>query len=623
MEKSMTDIVEIAEGIVFGSANKELMHNNANKDSSRVSVQKNMIAGEVAKLAAHKYVPEHVLTAHNKGEIHFHDMDESPLYPMYNCCLVDLKGMLENGFKMGNADIETPKSISTACAVTAQIIAQVACAQYGGVSLNRLDEVLAPYVQKTYEKELSFAKQFMDNDKAVVAATKRTLKEVEDATQGLEYEVNTLFTSQGQTPFVTFGFGLGTSWQARAVQEGILKTRIKGLGKQGRTAIFPKLVFMMDENINIKKGDPNYDIKQLAIECAGKRNYPDVLNMPMLRKSGGGCAPMGCRSFLHYWEDDNGVPVWDGRNNLGVVSVNLPHIAMESEGNVEKFWEILDQRLEVCKDGLMARIDRLRGVKAKVAPILYCEGALGFRLDPEDEIMQVFENGRASISLGYIGMNEMCNAIFGTEEHMLTSAMKQEFALKVTEYMKKRCNTWKEDTGWAFGLYSTPSESLCDRFCRLDQKTFGTHKGVTDRDYYTNSFHLDVEKQVSPMVKIDFESPYHKWASGGHISYVEIPNIQQDLRQVYIETVWDYAAQFLPYFGTNNRINKCHECGSSHVTATNGYFSCKACGNDNVKTLEVTERVCGYLGSAVDRPWIHGKQREYEGRVQHELKTYK
>lgn len=422
-----------------------------------------------------------------------------------------------------------------------------------------------------------------------------------------------------QTPFVTFGFGLGTSWQARAVQEGILKTRIKGLGKQGRTAIFPKLVFMMDEGINIKKGDPNYDIKKLAITCAGKRNYPDVLNMPRLRASGGGCAPMGCRSFLHQWHDKSGAEVWDGRNNLGVVSLNLPRVALDVEGDETLFWLLLEERLEVAKAGLMARIDRLQGVKAKVAPILYCAGALGFRLDPEDEIMQVFEDGRASISLGYIGLHEMCNAMFGVEAHILKDEVKQKFAQKVVAFLKATTLKWKEGTGWSFSLYSTPSESLCDRFCRIDQSKYGSVLGVTDRDYYTNSFHLDVEKKVSPITKIDFEAPYHMLATGGHITYVEIPNIKQDVREVYIETVWDYASERVPYFGTNNRINKCHQCDSNQVTAEHGKFSCKACGNEDVASLEVTERVCGYLGSAVQRPWIHGKQREYESRVKHEL----
>lgn len=614
-------LINNVEGIVLGGADSLLLHNNANKAAGRVPVMKNMVAGEVAKDRASSMLRKDILAAHNSGDIHFHDLDESPFYPMYNCCLVDLNGMLTNGFKMGNADIETPKSIATACAITAQIIAQVACHQYGGVSLNRIDEVLAPYVEKSYLKHLSIGRTWMSNDKAVVYATDRTRSEVRDACQALEYEVNTLFTSQGQTPFVTFGFGLGTSWQAREVQKGILETRIRGLGKQGRTAVFPKLVFMMDERINMEEGDPNYDIKRLAIRCAAKRNYPDVLNMPRLRESGGGCAPMGCRSFLHKWEDpETGEEVWDGRNNLGVVSVNLPRIAL-SAVSVETFWSGLDDVLALAKDALMERIERLKGVKASVAPILYQEGALGFRLDPDDDIMQVFDNGRASISLGYIGLHETINAIFGPGGDDVMCKERQLFAQLVVRKLKRATEDWKEDTGWAFGLYSTPSESLCDRFCRLDREVFGDVPGVTDHEYYTNSFHLDVEQKVSPMVKIDFEKPYHKWATGGHITYVEVPNIgskHQDMLDVYIETVWDYAAERLPYFGTNCVIDYCHECNTEcDAEATDKGFACPHCGNSNEKTLEVTKRVCGYLGNPASRPFIHGKQQELIRRVKH------
>jgi len=608
------------QAIVDGTADGTLLNNNANKASERTPVMKNMVAGEVAKEAAKRTLPVDVVQAHEDGDIHYHDMDEAPFYPMFNCSLVDLKSMLETGFKMGNADIETPKSISTACAITAQIIAQVACHQYGGVSLNRLDEVLAPYVDRSYLKHLSTGKKWMDNDKAVVYATDQTRKEVHDACQALEYEVNTLFTSQGQTPFVTFGFGLGTTWQAREIQKGILETRIRGLGKQGRTAIFPKLVFMTDEGVNLTQGDPNYDIKKLAIRCASKRNYPDVLNMPRLRETGGGCAPMGCRSFLHRWENEKGEEVWDGRNNLGVVSINLPRVALQS-ANEEQFWDNLDKVALVAKKALMTRIDRLKTVKAKSAPILYMEGALGFRLKAEDSIMPIFENGRASISLGYIGIHEMVNALFGTDKHIFDSTTRQIFGTRVVAKLAEYTRNWKADTGWAFSLYSTPSESLCDRFCRIDTETYGILKGITDREYYTNSFHLDVEKKVSPMAKIDFEAPYHALATGGRISFVEVPNIgakQQDLLDTYIEAVWDYAAERLPYFGTNGVIDYCHECLSEcDAEATDKGFTCPHCGNSDLSTLEVTKRVCGYLGNPTHRPFIHGKQKELIGRVKH------
>ncbi len=325
-----------------------------------------------------------------------------------------------------------------------------------------------------------------------------------------------------------------------------------------------------------------------------------------------------CRSFLHKWHDPNtGEEVWDGRNNLGVVSINLPRIAIESSTQ-EEFWKLLDERLDICYKALMARIERFKGVKAKVAPILYCEGALGFRLDPEDEILQVFKDGRSSISLGYIGIHEMCNAVFGSDTHTYDSTQKQEFGLAVVKYLKSKTEEWKKESGWAFGLYSTPSESLCDRFCRLDTQEFGSIDGVTDRKYYTNSFHLDVEKRVSPMSKIDYESAYHTYASGGHITYVEVPNIPQESREIYIDTVWKYAADKLPYFGTNCVIDYCHKCmQGGDAKATEHGFACQHCNNTDPNTLEVTKRVCGYLGNPNSRPYIEGKQAEVMTRVKH------
>ena len=618
----MSDLLQKCTEIVEGTASNTLLHNNANKDSSRVNVIKNMLAGEVIKDYARQFLPDKVLQAHDKGYIHFHDMDESPMMPMYNCCLVNLKDMLDNGFTMGNAEIETPKSITTAAAVTVQIIANVASSQYGGVSIDRIDEVLAPYVVKSYEKHLQIAKEWMGNDKAVVFATQQTHKEVDDACQAMEYEINTLYTSQGQTPFITFGFGLGTCWQAKAIQRGILQQRIAGLGRKRKTAIFPKLVYMLDENINMKKGDCNYKIRELAIACAARRNYPDVLSMPQLRKEGGGCTPMGCRSFLHEWRNpESGQLEWAGRNNLGVVSLNIPKLAIEAKGDLNVFKSKLDASIGVAKEALDARVDRLRNVKAKVAPILYCEGALG-RLNPEDSIWQLFDGGRASVSLGYIGLHEAANAMFpDIEEGALKSDVKKTFQLDVIRTLRAATDAWKAEGELGYGLYSTPSESLCDRFCRIDAEEFGTIKGVTDKGYYTNSFHLDVEEKVSPMTKIDFESAFHPIASSGRISYVEVPHIprrQEDLLHIYINEVWEYAKDKTAYFGTNCTIDYCHSCDSDiDAKATPEGYQCPKCGNTNSSTLEVTKRVCGYLGSPNSRPFIDGKQREVIRRVKH------
>ena len=387
-------------------SNVAILNENANKDSKVIPTQRDLLAGIVARHYAKQYLlPKDISHAHDCGEIHYHDLDYAPFFPMFNCMLIDLDGMLTNGFKMGNAEIEPPKSIATATAVTAQIIAQVASHIYGGTTINRIDEILAKFVTISYQKHKKVAEEWnIPNPEAY--AESRTQKECYDAFQSLEYEVNTLHTANGQTPFVTFGFGLGTSWESRLIQESILKVRIKGLGKNHKTAVFPKLVFAIKDGINHKQGDANYDIKQLALECASKRMYPDILNYDkVVEVTGSFKTPMGCRSFLGVYEED-GQQIHDGRNNLGVISLNLPRIAIEAKGDEARFWEILDKRLNLCKKALMTRIARLDGVKARVAPILYMEGACGVRLKEDDNVSEIFKNGRASISLGYIGLHE-------------------------------------------------------------------------------------------------------------------------------------------------------------------------------------------------------------------------
>jgi anaerobic ribonucleoside-triphosphate reductase len=597
-------------------SNVALLNENANKDSKVIPTQRDLLAGIVAKHYAKQHIlPRDVVLAHERGEIHYHDLDYSPFFPMFNCMLIDLKGMLTNGFKMGNAEIEPPKSISTATAVTAQIIAQVASHIYGGTTINRIDEILAPFVTESFRKHQQVAQQWQIPDVAGYAMT-RTEKECYDAFQSLEYEVNTLHTANGQTPFVTFGFGLGTSWESRMIQQSILKNRIAGLGKNRKTAVFPKLVFAIRDGLNHKFGDANYDIKQLALECASKRMYPDILNYDQVVKvTGSFKTPMGCRSFLGTYEE-NGEQIHDGRNNIGVISLNLPRIALEAQGNEERFWQLLDERLLLAKKALMTRIARLEGIKARVAPILYMEGACGVRLKADDNIAEIFKNGRASISLGYIGVHETINALFGAEKHVYDDEQLRAKAVAIVERLKNATESWKEETGYGFSLYSTPSENLCDRFCRLDTSEFGVVAGVTDKGYYTNSFHLDVEKKVNPYDKLDFEAPYPPLANGGFICYGEYPNLQHNLKA--LEDVWDYSYTRVPYYGTNTPIDECYECGyTGEFSCTSKGFTCPKCGNHDSAKVSVTRRVCGYLGSPDARPFNAGKQEEVKRRVKH------
>lgn len=594
-----------------------ILNENANKDSKIIPTQRDLLAGIVAKHYAKQHLlPADVVAAHESGEIHFHDLDYSPFFPMFNCMLIDLKGMLTHGFKMGNAEIVTPKSISTAAAVTAQIIAQVASHIYGGTTINRIDEVLEPYVMKSYAKHLQVAQEWSIPE-AEFYARSRTEKECYDAFQSLEYEINTLHSANGQTPFTTFGFGLGTSWASRLIQQSILKNRITGLGKNHKTAIFPKLVFVIRNGVNHKNGDCNYDIKQLALQCASKRMYPDILNYDkVVEVTGSFKAPMGCRSFLNVFENAQGEQELEGRNNLGVISLNLPRIALESNGDETCFFSLLQERLQICKKALLARIYRLQGVKARVAPILYTEGACGVRLNADDDIAEIFKNGRASISLGYIGLHETIKALYGNEAHVFDDEALRQKAIQIVQVLRDTVDAWKAETSYGFSLYATPSENLCSRFCNLDSKRFGVVAGVTDKGYYTNSFHLDVEKKVNPYEKLDFEMAYPAISSGGFICFGEYPNMQHNLEA--LENVWDYSYTRVPYYGTNTPVDECYECGfSGEFTCTSKGFTCPKCGNHDPKTVSVIRRVCGYLGSPDARPFNAGKQAEVIRRCKH------
>lgn len=598
------------------SKDETVVNENANKDSNVFNTQRDLTAGTVAKSIGLEMLPPQVANAHLKGDIHWHDLDYTPYEPMTNCCLIDFKEMLNHGFKIGNAEVETPHSIQVATAQMAQIIANVASSQYGGCSSDRTDEVLAPFAMKNYAKHEAEAKKWIeDPEKRQNYVKDRTRKDIYDAMQSLEYEINTLYSSNGQTPFTTLGFGLGTSWAEREIQKAILKVRIDGLGTEHRTAIFPKLVFTLKRDLNLLPDDPNYDIKQLAIECATKRMYPDVVSYDMIKKlTGSFKAPMGCRSFLQSWHDETGKEVDSGRMNLGVVTINLPRIALESHGDLDKFWQILKERVEICRDALVYKVERTKEATVQNAPILYQYGAFGKRLKKTDKVDELFKNSRATVSLGYIGLYEVGTVFYGPNWE--TNPTAKDFTVEVVKYLHDQCANWEDEYGYHFSVYGTPAESLTDTFCRLDKEKFGSIPDITDKDYYTNSFHYDIRKNPTPFEKLEFESVYPYYSSGGFIHYCEYPNLKQNPKA--LEAVWDYAYDLVGYLGTNTPIDQCFKCGfKGEFKATERGFMCPECGNTDPQSVDVVKRTCGYLGNPNQRPMVRGRHEEICHRVKH------
>ncbi len=596
--------------------NSRIVHENANKDSHVFNTQRDLEAGVVSRALGLRMLPGIVAKAHLRGDIHWHDLDYSPVTPETNCCLIDFDEMFKHGFKIGNAWVSSPRSIQTATAQMSQIIANVASLQYGGCSANRIDQLLEPYAKLNYEKHMKDAEEWIVPEKREEFAREKTKKDIYDAMQALEYEINTLYSSQGQTPFTTINFGLGTSWIAREIQKAILKIRIKGLGKEHRTAIFPKLTFTIKRGLNLDPEDPNYDIKQLALECSTKRMYPDLLMYDKIKElTGSFKTPMGCRSFLQGWTDpETGKEVNSGRMNLGVVTVNLPRIALEAHGDKKLFWEIFQEKMNICKIALDYRIKRTKEAKPENAPLLYMYGAFGKRLKKTDSVDEVFKNSRATVSLGYIGLYEVCTTFYGSNwEHNKEA---HDFAIAITKAMHDLCAEWEKEEGYHFSLYSTPAESLTDTFCQDDLKKFGRVEDVTDKEYYTNSFHYDVRKHPTPFEKLSFEEAFPKYAAGGFIHYCEYPNLRQNPKA--LEAVWDWAYDHVGYLGTNTSIDQCFKCGfKGEFEATARGFKCPQCGNHDPATCDVVKRTCGYLGNPQQRPMVHGRHEEIIHRVKH------
>lgn len=599
---------------IINGVDSEVMTENANKSAVTFSTQRDLIAGAVAKhIAKGRLLPHHLYEAHEQGLIHIHDLDYFPLMGYTNCCLINLKDMLDNGFHMNGVKISTPKGIQTAMTLTSQIVMSVGSSQYGGMSFNRFDEVMAPYVTKSYNKWCILGREIgvedIDN-----FARQRVRKEVYDACQTLEYQLNSMTCTSGQVPFVSVNFGLGLSWEAKLIQEMILQVRYEGIGEDKITAIFPKLIYSIRDGVNHKKSDPNYDIKQLALQCSAKRMYPDILNYDqVVEKTGSFKSSMSCRSFLSAWNNEEGELQHSGRTNLGVQTLNLPMIAVESGGDLNKFWKMLDNGLDLCKQCCDFRLEVLSKTQAKNAPTLYMEGAL-MRLQPEDYVLDHLLKRGSSISIGYIGLNEMVNALFGAENHILDSKTKTDFALSVVQYISNYVNKIKIETGIGYSVYATPSESQCYRLRNAIYNKFGIIEGVTDKEYLTNSFHLEAGKQTDPYTRMLFEANFIQYSAGGFISYSELPDMTRNIEA--LENLWDFSYKVTPYYAINCPSDKCLGCGfEGELLNKSKGFVCPKCGNSDAGTLYAVRRVSGYLGNPAQRPFNKGKITEVKDRV--------
>ena len=586
-------------GELVDASNEKLLSENANKDAKTISVQRDLLAGISSRdYYLNKIVPEHIKLAHIKGEIHLHDLDYL-LFRETNCELVNIEAMLRGGCNIGNAKMLEPNSVDVAVGHIVQIIASVSSNTYGGCSIPYLDRAL---VRNKYPKTYEYS----------VDMTEESVKQ---AMQGLEYEINSLSTVNGQTPFTTIGIGTETSWEGRLVQKYVLKTRMAGFGAKKETAIFPKIVYAMCEGLNLNEGDPNWDISQLAFECMTKSIYPDILFITEEQlKNETVVYPMGCRAFLSPWKDKNGKEKYSGRFNIGATTINLPRIAIKNRGNEEGFYKELDRILEICKDNCLFRARYLENTVAEMAPILWMSGALAEK-NQKDTIKDLIWGGYSTVSIGYIGLSEVSQLLYGKDFSESEEVYEKTF--NILKYIADKVLEYKEKYNLGFALYGTPSESLCDRFARVDKQEFGDIKGVTDKGYYDNSFHVSSRINMSPFDKLRLEALGHKYSAGGHISYIETDSLTKNLEA--IPDILRYAKMVgIHYMGINQPVDKCHICGyKGEFTATKEGFTCPQCGNHDSNEMSVIRRVCGYLSQPNARPFNKGKQEEIMHRVKH------
>ena len=600
--------------------NKDVMEENSNKNARTAATQRDLIAGEVSKdLTRRILLPEKISKAHDDGILHFHDADYF-LQPIFNCCLINIKDMLDNGTVMNGKLIESPKSFQTACTITTQIIASVASSQYGGQSVNVAH--LGKYLRLTRDKYIAQCnEQFgdsVDEETKTKFVNMRLQESLKAGVQTIQYQINTLMTTNGQSPFVTLFLYLDEKdeyiEENAMIIEEILNQRYKGIKNEKGvyvTPAFPKLIYVLDENNCLKGGKYDY-LTKLAVKCSSKRLYPDYISAKKMRENyeGNVFSPMGCRSFLAPWKNENGNYKFEGRFNQGVVSINLPQIGILSQGNEEKFWELFEERMKLCFEAIMCRHEALKGVTSDVSPVHWQYGAIA-RLQPGEKIDKYLYGGYSSISLGYIGLYEVTKLVKGVSH---TDPVGTEFAMKVMQSMREHCNQWKKETNIGFALYGTPAESLCYRFARIDEQKYGSIPDVTDKGYYTNSYHVDVRENIDAFSKFKFESQFQKISSGGAISYVEIPNMRHNLTA--IEDVVRFIYDNIQYAEFNTKSDYCHVCGFDGEIIVNddNEWECPVCHNKDQRKMNVTRRTCGYLG---ENFWNVGKTKEIKARVLH------
>ncbi len=609
--------------------NEEVKQENSNKNPTVNSVQRDYMAGEVSKDITRRFLlPPDIVEAHENGIIHFHDSDYFAQH-MHNCCLVNLEDMLQNGTVISGTMIEKPHSFSTACNIATQIIAQIASSQYGGQSISLSH--LAPFVdvsrhrfRKEVKKEFESAGIALNEEQLENIAESRVLEEINRGVQMIQYQVITLMTTNGQAPFVTVFMYLDEVPEGRTrddlalVIEEVLRQRIHGVKNETGvyiTPAFPKLIYVLEED-NIREDSKYWYLTKLAAECTAKRMVPDYISEKVMSElKDGNCYPcMGCRSFLNLYKDENGKYKFYGRFNQGVVTLNLVDAACSSDGDMDKFWKVLDERLELCRRALMYRHNRLKGTPSDVAPILWQDGALS-RLKKGEPIDKLLYGGYSSISLGYAGLCE-CTYYMTGKSH--TDPEATPFALAVMQRLNDACEKWKAETNIGFSVYGTPLESTTYKFSRCLQKRFGMIPGVTDKNYITNSYHVHVSEKIDAFSKLKFEAQFQKLSPGGAISYVEVPNMTDNLDAVL--AVMQYIYETIMYAELTTKSDYCQICGYDGeikiVSDEHGklVWECPNCGNHNQDKMNVARRTCGYIGTQF---WNQGRTQEIKERVLH------